>query len=261
MEFQGRVVVVTGGGDGIGAALCRRAAQNGASLVVVSDIDLCAAQSVADEIGGLAVAADVASELQVQQLVEQTLAAAGRLDIFVSNAGITFKGGLDCENTEWQRLWDVNVMSRLYAARACVPVMLRQGEGYLVHTASAAALITEIGSAGYSVTKQADLAMAEWLAIQYGRQGLRVSCVCPLGVQTQMLDEEDPIHRYLHLHVISPEQAADAIVEGIREERFLILPHPEVAEFHELKTQDRDRWIRGMQRLLQKLNRTPRAQV
>ncbi|MCA9061217.1 MAG: SDR family oxidoreductase [Planctomycetaceae bacterium] len=254
MEVADRVVVVTGAGAGIGAAFCRRIAREQPRLIVVSDLNQDAAESIAREIGGLAVAADVSRESDIEHLIGASIQAAGRLDIFVSNAGVTCKGGIDCSNADWQRLWDVNVMSRLYAARACVPIMLEQGEGYLVHTASAAALLTEIGSAGYSVTKHADLAMAEWLAVQYGKQGVRVSCVCPLGVQTDMLDDEDPIHRYLHLHVISPEDAAEAILNGIRDERFLILPHPEVADFHQLKTQDRSRWIRGMQRLLQKLN-------
>jgi len=257
MEVKDRVVVVTGAGRGIGAALCHRFAAEGAHLVVVSDRDEQAASSVAAAVGpkAMAVRCDVASEPDVQSLVQQTLDRSDRIDIFCSNAGITFKGGLESSNAEWQQMWDVNVMSRLFAARAVVPHMLERGEGYLVHTASAAGVMTEIGSASYSVTKHADVAMAEWLSVCYGRSGIRVSCVCPLGVETDMLDDSDPIHRYLHLHSISADEAAGAVVEGIRKELFLILPHPQVLDFFRLKTEDYDRWLRGMQRLRQKLTR------
>ncbi len=255
MEVEGKVVVVTAGGNGIGAAMCRRFASEGAANVVVSDIDATAAQQVADDVDGLAVQCDVANEASVQSLVSDTVAVCGRIDVFCSNAGITVKGGLESPNDEWMQMWDVNVMSRLYAARAVVPLMLEQGSGYLVHTASAAGVLTEIGSASYSVTKHADVALAEWLSVCYGRQGIDVSCVCPLGVTTDFLDNDDPIHRYLHLHAITADDVAESIVVGMREKRFLILPHPEVAEFFSLKTDDHDRWIRGMQRLRQKLTR------
>jgi NAD(P)-dependent dehydrogenase (short-subunit alcohol dehydrogenase family) len=262
MDVKDRVVIVTGAGRGIGAALCHRFAAAGAGLVVVSDLDEAAAAKVAAEIGTRAIAnrCDVSSEQDVNTLVQQTIGTANRIDIFCSNAGITFKGGLESTNAEWQRMWDVNVMSRLFAARAVVPAMLERGEGYIVHTASAAGVLTEIGSASYSVTKHADLAMAEWLSVAYGRSGIRVSCVCPLGVETDMLDESDPIHRYLHLHAISADDAAAAILAGIQKEQFLILPHPEVLEFFRLKTEDYDRWIRGMQRMRQKLTRDEKKQ-
>lgn len=255
MDVTGRNIVVTGGGNGIGAALCRAFAKAGAAHVVVSDRDADAAARIADEIGGTAIACDVSCESSVQQLVKDSLSACGHIDVFFSNAGITCKGGLECANEDWQQMWDVNVMSRLYAARAVVPHMLERGEGYLVHTASAAGVLTEIGSASYSVTKHADVAMAEWLSVCYGRQGIRVSCVCPLGVQTGFLDNDDPIHRYLHLHVITPDEVADTVIAGMQQEQFLILPHPEVAEYFSMKTDDHDRWIRGMQRLRQKLTR------
>lgn len=260
MDVQGKNIVVTGGGNGIGAALCRAFAKAGAERVVVSDVDTSAAEAVAHEIGGIAIACNVGDESSVKKLVTESVDACGHIDVFFSNAGITCKGGLDCENDDWQRMWDINVMSRLYAARAVVPHMLERGEGYLVHTASAAGVLTEIGSASYSVTKHADVAMAEWLSVCYGRQGIRVSCVCPLGVQTDFLDEEDPIHRYLHLHVITPDEVAATVIESMRDERFLILPHPEVAEFFSMKTDDHDRWIRGMQRLRQKLTRAQQKQ-
>ncbi|GDX92317.1 MAG: SDR family oxidoreductase [Planctomyces sp.] len=257
MDIRGRVVVVTGAGRGIGAAMCRQFAAAGAELVVVSDRDEEAAMSVASGLGtaGWAVRCDVAVESEVQGLVTQVLERVGRIDIFCSNAGITVKGGVEATNAEWQRMWDVNVMSRIYAARAVVPGMLQQGRGYFVQTASAAGLLTEIGSASYSVTKHADLALAEWLSVCYGREGIRVSCVCPLGVETDMLDGDDPVHRYLHLHSITADAAAAEILRGIELETFLILPHPEVLEFYRLKGENYDRWLRGMQRLRQKLVR------
>lgn len=255
MDIRGRVVVVTGAGRGIGAAMCRQFAAAGAALVVVSDRDEAAANAVAGELGavGLGVRCDVAVESEIQSLVGRVLERAGRIDVFCSNAGITVKGGVEATNAEWQRMWDVNVMSRIYAARAVVPGMLQQGGGYFVQTASAAGLLTEIGSASYSVTKHADLALAEWLSVCYGREGIRVSCVCPLGVETDMLDDGDPIHRYLHLHAITADAAAVEILRGIEGESFLILPHPEVLEFYRLKGENYDRWLRGMQRLRQKL--------
>lgn len=255
MELADKVVIVTGGANGIGEAMCRRFAKEGARKVVVSDVHESAAQAVADEIDGLAIPCNVADEGQVQNLVASTIEQCGHVDVFCSNAGITVKGGLESSNEDWQRMWDVNVMSRLFAARAVVPHMLERGSGYLVHTASAAGVLTEIGSASYSVTKHSDVAMAEWLSVAYGRQGIDVSCVCPLGVKTDFLDEDDPIHRYLHLHSITPDDVAESIVEGMKQKQFLILPHPEVAEFFSLKTDDYDRWIRGMQRLRQKLTR------
>ena len=263
MDVADRVVVVTGAARGIGAALCKRLVAEGAARVIVSDRDEQAAQTLAQSLGSkaYAVACDVSSESRIQQLVDIALAECGRIDVFCSNAGITVPGGMETSPADWQRMWDVNVMSRVHAARAVVPHMLRQGSGYLIHTASAAGLLTEIGSASYSVTKHADVALAEWLSTCYGRNGIRVSCVCPLGVETDMLDASDPIHRFLQLHAISADQAAEAIVEGMRAERFLILPHPQVLEFYRLKGEDYDRWLRGMQRLRQKLTRDAEKKV
>lgn len=263
MDVKDRVVVVTGAGRGIGAAMCRRFVRAGAAGVIVSDVDTDSARQTAQELGDAAIAmrCDVAVEGDVEQLVRDVLRRFGRIDVFCSNAGITVKGGLECSVRDWQRMWDINVMSRFHAARAVVPSMLERGEGYLVHTASAAGILTEIGSASYSVTKHADVAMAEWLSVCYGRQGIRVSCICPLGVETDMLDDSDPIHRYLHLHSISADDAAEAVYEGILAERFLILPHPEVLEFFQHKANDYDRWLRGMQRLRQKLTRSETEDV
>lgn len=255
MQIEDKVAVVTGGARGIGRAICERFAREGARAVVVVDKDEWEAKLIARLIGGTAFGCDVGRESEVQNVVEQTVDRFGRIDVFISNAGITTKGGVETSNDDWQRLWDVNVMSRLYAARAAVPAMLDRGEGYLVQVASAAGLLTEIGSAAYSVTKHADLALAEWLSVQYGRQGIRVSCVCPLGVETDMLDPEDPIHQFLQVQSITAADVAESLVQGMADECFLILPHPQVEEFFQMKADDHDRWIRGMQRLNQKLTR------
>jgi NAD(P)-dependent dehydrogenase (short-subunit alcohol dehydrogenase family) len=255
MDVTNKVAIVTGGARGIGRAICERFAKENAKTVIVADRDLPEAEIVAQAIGGIAFACDVGVEVQVQQLAQETIRTFGRIDVFVSNAGITTKGGVETSDSNWQRLWDVNVMSRIYAARAIVPSMLKQGEGYLIQVASAAALLTEIGSASYSVTKHADLALAEWLAVQYGRDGIRVSCVCPMGVETDMIDHDDPIHQFLQVQSISASAVAEAIIQGMAEETFLILPHPQAKEFFQMKADDHDRWIRGMQRLNQKLTK------
>jgi NAD(P)-dependent dehydrogenase (short-subunit alcohol dehydrogenase family) len=255
MQLQDKVVVVTGGANGIGRALCRRFAEEGAAAVVVADIDEAAALALADEIGGLGLGCDVGVEADIQHVVDRTQAEHGCIDLFCSNAGITVNGGLNTTDAQWQRMWQVNVLSRIYAARAVLPSMLARGSGYLLQTVSAAGLLTEIGSASYSVTKHADLAYAEWLSSIYGREGIGVSCICPLGVETDMLDPDDPIHQFLQVTAITPEQVADSVIEGLSEERFLILPHPEVADFFQIKAGDHDRWLRGMQRLHQKLTK------
>ncbi len=248
--------MVTGAAAGIGKSLGGVCLARGARHVVLADIDGDRISRVATELGPAAtgVCCDVASESDVQGLIAATLAAQGTIDILISNAGVTAKGGLDCTNEQWQRIWEINVMSRVYAARAVVPHMLEQGSGCLVHTASAAGLLTEIGSAPYSVTKHADLAFAEWLSVQYGRSGIQVACVCPLGVETDMLDESDPVHRFLYLQSITAEAAAVAVVDGIEAEEFLILPHPDVLEFFRRKASDYSGWLRGMQRLHQKFS-------
>lgn len=255
MDVKGKTIVVTGGAQGIGAALCRRFAQEQAAHVVVSDIRLNAAQTVAAEIGGTAIRCDVSSEDEVRNLVQQTEEQCGPIDVFFSNAGITVKGGLETANDDWQTMWDVNVMSRLYAARAVIPGMLERGSGYLIHTASGAGLLTEIGSASYSATKHADVALAEWLAVTYGRQGIAVSTVCPLGVKTDFLDDNDPIHQFLHMNAVTVDDVAEAVIQGMKEEQFLILPHPDVAEYVTMKADNHDRFIRGFQRLKQKLTK------
>jgi NAD(P)-dependent dehydrogenase (short-subunit alcohol dehydrogenase family) len=248
VDIRGRVVVVTGGGGGIGSALCRRFAADGASQVVVSDIDRDAAEKVAAEIGGTAVPADVTVESDVARLVRETVKAHGRIDIYCSNAGIAFGGGPEASDQAWRQSWDVHVMAHVYAARALLPGMLERGEGYIVGTISAAALLNHVLAAPYAVTKAAGLSFFEWLAIVYHERGIRVSALCPQGVRTAMLAQEGE-RNFLTAGALDPEQVAQAVAEGMHDERFLILPHAEVGEFFQRKASDYDRWLRGMRRL------------
>jgi NAD(P)-dependent dehydrogenase (short-subunit alcohol dehydrogenase family) len=250
MELRDRVAVVTGGANGIGRALARRFAAEGARGVVVADLDGDGAQAVADEIGGRAVRCDVADEAQIIALVDEALAAYGQLDVMASNAGIGVGGGPEAPNADWQRVWDVNFMPHVYAARAAVPAMRERGEGYLLGTVSAAALVNHIGAAPYAVTKSGALSFYEWLAIAHGDDGIAVSALCPQGVRTNMLAEEARTGRsMLQAGAIEPEQVAGTVVAAMRDETFLILPHAEVAEYVRRKADDYDRWLRGMRRL------------
>jgi NAD(P)-dependent dehydrogenase (short-subunit alcohol dehydrogenase family) len=250
VNLKDKVVIVTGGANGIGAALCRRFAAEGARAVVVADLDARAARLVADEIGGLAIPTDVAREADVQRLVDDTTARFGRIDLFCSNAGIAVDGGEETIDSEWQRCWDVNVMAHVLAARAVVPGMLARGGGYLLQTVSAAGLLTHIHSATYAVTKHAALAFAEWLSMTYGDRAITVSALCPQGVRTDMLRRAASGGRtFLLDSALDPDQVADAVVRGLAEERFLILPHPEVAEYFRRKASDYDRWLGGMRKL------------
>lgn len=255
MELIDRHVVVTGAGSGIGHALARRFAAEGARGVVVADLDQRSAAVVAEEIGGLAVAADVSREADIQALVARSRGEYGPIDLFCSNAGVPGPpGGPEGSNDEWQRTWEVNVMAHVWAARAVLPEMVERGEGHLLSTASAAGLLTQVSALAYSATKHAAVAVAEWLAINYAEAGIKVSCLCPQGVRTPMLDLalEDPIGSapLLAEQVIDPDDVAEAVVAGLREERFLILPHPQVAEYMALKGAQPDRWLRGMRRLV-----------
>lgn len=255
MNLKDKVAVVTGGAMGIGRALCLRFAAEGARAVVVADREIEKAEAVAAEIGGLAVKTDVSVEADIVNLVEQATAKFGQIDLFCSNAGITgLPGGVEVPNEAWAEIFGINVMAHIYAARAVLPQMLARGEGYLLQTASAAGLLTNIGLATYSVTKHAAVAFAEWLSITHGDRGIKVSCLCPLGVRTRMLLGEDGRNEHFLVEgAISPEEVAEAVVAGLAEERFLILPHPEVAEFFQRKATDYDRWIRGMRRLQAKV--------
>jgi NAD(P)-dependent dehydrogenase (short-subunit alcohol dehydrogenase family) len=252
MELRDKIIIVTGGATGIGRALCRRFAMEGARGVVVADLDGDGAAQVASEIDGLEITADVSREADIINLVAKTNERYGQVDLFCSNAGIGVDGGAEVSDKDWQRIWNINFMAHVYAARAVLPQMLERGQGYLLHTASAAGLLTQVGSAPYSVTKHAAVAFAEWLAITYGERGIKVSCLCPQGVRTNMLEQARG-GAFLREGALDPEQVADTVVTGLAEERFLILPHPEVAEYFRRKADDYDRWIRGMRRLQSKV--------
>jgi NAD(P)-dependent dehydrogenase (short-subunit alcohol dehydrogenase family) len=256
MKLQNKIAVVTGGGNGIGRALCRRFAAEGARGVVVADVEADAAAAVAKEIGGVAVATDVRREADLRQLVARASEVYGAIDLFCSNAGIFTPGGVETTDTDWERIWEINVRAHIYAARAVLPGMLARGEGYLLQTASAAGLLTQIGSAPYAVTKHATVALAEWLAVTHGDSGIKVSCLCPQGVRTRMLmgDDMSSTDSFLFEGSVSPEDVAEAVVKGLDAERFLILPHPEVAEYFRRKADDYDRWLRGMRRLQSRVN-------
>jgi NAD(P)-dependent dehydrogenase (short-subunit alcohol dehydrogenase family) len=255
MELSGKVAVVTGGAGGIGQALCRRFSHEAAAVVVVSDLDEERGLETAADVGGIFVRCDVSRESDVQQLARRVLDQFGRIDLFVSNAGITAPGGIDVPDDRWQQLWQVNLMAHVYAARAVVPSMLAHGSGWLLQVSSAAGVLTEIGSAAYTVTKHAAVALAEWLSIRYRRQGIGVSCLCPAGVATDFLNLEDPVHQFLHLSAVSPEHVADCVIEGLYEERFLILTHEQVEEFFRYRTEDYDRWLHNFSRIQEKLER------
>jgi NAD(P)-dependent dehydrogenase (short-subunit alcohol dehydrogenase family) len=255
MDLADKHIVVTGAAGGIGRALCRRFAADGARAVVLADRDLAGAEQLAREIGGLAIELDAASEDSVRSLIDRAERANGPIDIFVSNAGVPGAlGGPEASEEAWEEAWRVNVMAHVWAARALLPGMLERGEGYLLNTASAAGLLTQVSSLVYSVTKHAAVALAEWLAIEYGERGIRVSCICPQGVRTPMLDlamEEPASAAALTAGgLLEPEDVADAVAEGIREERLLILPHENVAGFMALKGADPERWLKGMRRIV-----------
>ncbi len=258
MDLRDKVVLVTGGASGIGRALCQRFVAEGARGVAVVDRQGDRAVALADELGSAAIglAADVAREEDVIEAVAATEARFGPIDLLVSNAGIGTGGGVEAPNEEWQRIWDVNVMAHVYAARAVLPGMIARGEGYLLSTASAAGLLTNIGTAPYSVTKHAAVALAEWLAVTHGDQGIKVSCLCPQGVRTEMLRSvaDDPGGAVvLSQGAIEPEEVAEAVVQGLAAETFLILPHPEVLTHLQRKAGDYDRWLGGMRKLQRRI--------
>jgi NAD(P)-dependent dehydrogenase (short-subunit alcohol dehydrogenase family) len=254
MLITDKVIVVTGGGNGIGRALCRRFAADTPRAIVVADLDGDAARRVAGEVRGTARDADVTCEGDIQRLVAETMQQHGRIDLFCSNAGIANNGDEHAPDAEWNGCWNVHVMAHVYAARAVLPDMLARREGYLLHTVSAAGLLTHPQSATYAVTKHASLAFTEWLSITYGDRGIRVSALCPQGVRTDMLMRAEAEDRsFLIDGAVEPEYVAELVVQGIADERFLILPHPEVAEYVRRKATDHERWLRGMRRLARPL--------
>jgi len=255
MELAGRNIVVTGGAGGIGRALSRRFVKEGARHVVVADLDGERAAAFAAEIGALGLGFDAGRESGVRELVAAATDAGGPIDIFISNAGVPGAGGgPEAPDEVWDEAWRVNVMAHVWAARALVPQMRERGEGYLINTASAAGLLTQVSSLIYSVTKHAAVALSEWMAIEYGDSGIRVSCICPQGVRTPMLElaMEDPVAAAALAEggLIEPEDVAEAVVAGIEAERVLILPHENVSGFLAFKGAEPERWIRGMRKLV-----------
>ena len=251
MELKDRVIVITGAARGIGRALASRFTAERPEAIVVVDVDAEGARRVASEIDGIAITCDVSSEGDVARMVAEVEKAHGRIDVFCSNAGIAVAGGPEAAASEWQRIWDVNVMSHVYVSRHVLPGMLARNDGYLLGTVSAAGLLNHVFAAPYGVTKAAALSLFEWIAIAHGDAGIRVSCLCPMGVRTDMLAAEREHLRtdFLTAGALEPQAVAQIVVEGLASERFLILPHPEVAEFFHRKADDYDRWIRGMRRM------------
>src|SRR5437868_7475568 len=255
MELTDKVIVVTGAARGIGRALARRFVVDHPKAVVVADLDGDGAQTVSQEIGGKSVQCDVAREADIVRLVHEVEDIHGRIDIFCSNAGIGVGGGPEAVDDYWQRIWEVNVMAHVFVARHVLPGMLHRKEGYIVGTVSAAGLLNHVFAAPYGATKAAALSFFEWLAIAHGDDGIRISCLCPQGVRTDMLlaGRGQPGFDFMTAGALEPETGADAVAKGIAAERFLILPHAEVGEYFRRKADDYDRWLRGMRRLRRSL--------
>ncbi|MFI7080004.1 SDR family oxidoreductase [Micromonospora sp. NPDC049903] len=266
MNLTDRVAVITGAAGGIGAALARRFAAEGAAALVLADVDGAAADTVAASVGpqAYAVTVDVTDEEQVRALVADVQGRHGRIDVFCANAGVTTGGGVEVDTAVWERAWQVNVLAHVYAARAVLPAMVARGSGYLLHTCSAAGLLTAVGDAPYSVTKHAAVGFAEWLSVTYRDQGIRVSALCPQGVDTPMLaDGLAAGHLGARVTaasgvVLSPDDVAAAAVAGMAEERFLILPHPEVADYARRRAEDPDGWQSGLRKLVRRLRAADR---
>jgi NAD(P)-dependent dehydrogenase (short-subunit alcohol dehydrogenase family) len=252
MRVDGSVVVVTGAGAGIGAAMCHSFAAEGARTIVAVDRDRGSAEDVATAVNGTAVHADMTDEGAVARLVAEVEAEHGRIDLFCSNAGVGEAGGVELSSEVWQRTWDVNVMAHVYAARAVLPGMLARGRGYLLQTVSAAGLLTNLGAAPYSVTKHAALGLAEWLSVTYGSSGIGVSCLCPQFVDTALVDAlapQDRTRAWAEATMLTPDEVAAEVISGLAEESFLILPHAEVLDYFRRKADDYDSWLTGMRRL------------
>ena len=256
-ELNGKGAVVTGAGHGIGRALATRLAAEGAR-VVVNDLDAAAAEAVAAEIGGTAAPGDCSSDQGVRALVDRATDVLGRIDVFMANAGIdrTQADSLQASDDDWARMIETNVMSHVRAARLLVPGWLGDGAGgRFVVTASAAGLLTMIGAAPYSVTKHAAVGFAEWLSVTYGERGVTVQAICPQGVQTRMLEQAGPLKDLLSRdQALTPEQVADAWIASLADDRFLVLPHPEVGAYYAARAADTDRWLAGMRRLQSKVD-------
>jgi NAD(P)-dependent dehydrogenase (short-subunit alcohol dehydrogenase family) len=255
---EGRTAVVTGGASGIGRALAERFADDGAKGVVVADLDQEGATDVATDLGNaIAIGCDVADPAHANVLISTAEQAFGPVDLFCANAGVAVGEDL-ASPADWDLALNVNVRAHIAAAERLVPGWLERGSGYFLSTASAAGIVSQIGSAPYAVTKHAAVAFAEWLSITYGGRGIGVSCLCPMGVNTPLLMDGDSLATRIvtaAARVLEPEEVADAVVDGLRDERFLILPHPEVSEFFQRKAADYDRWLAGMRRLQASVSR------
>ena len=248
MEIKNKRVVVTGAASGIGKALCEAFQETEVQSIVCVDVNLDGAKETADSVGGIAVQANVGQEPDIISVIEQANSLSGGIDIFCSNAGIGgVPGFFEVETGDWQNIWEVNVQSHIFAAKHVLPQMLDRGEGYLMSTASAAGLLTQIGSAGYSVTKAAAVSFAEWIKITYGSKGIGVSCLCPQAVRTAMTAQGAGVAGVDGM--MEPEDVAKDVLDAIEKNRFLVTPHAEVLEYVSRKGNDRDRWISGMQRL------------
>ncbi len=265
MQVKDKVVVVTGAASGIGRALCERFAREKAAAIVVSDVNEVGIAETVGRIGGetaaIGIPCDVGKEADVSKLVTATLARFDHIDLFCSNAGIFTPGDENVSTEAWQQIWDINVMAHVFAARAVLPGMLERGEGYLLNTSSAAGLLNQVGSAPYAVTKHAVIGFAEWLSITYGDRGIKVSALCPQAVRTAMTaDSEEGGVAGLD-GMLEPEQLADTVIETLAEERFLVLPHPEVLTYMQRKAGDYDRWLKGMRRLQERFAESYKARA
>jgi len=254
LELANKIIVITGAGSGIGRALAIRFKADGAKQIVAVDINAENAQATANMVDGVAMTADVSVEDDIVRVIETTEAQIGPIDLFCSNAGVGIGPDLNSPNSQWQTSWDVNLMSHLYAARHLVPLMVARGGGYFLNTASAAGLLNQVGAAAYGVTKHAAIGFGEWLAIHHQHQGIKVSMLCPQAVRTAMTaSDNDATTAASADGMMEPEELADKVVEGLRGEAFLILPHEVVLEYMRNKTANYDRWIGGMNKLMKRI--------
>ncbi len=248
MELKDKIIVVTGAASGIGRAMCAGFAAEGAAKVICVDRDMAGATSISQEVNGIAYEVDVSSEAQIAEMIDEVERDVGPIDLFCSNAGILVAGGVEVPDSDWQRIWEINVMSHVWAARKLVPLMAARGGGYLLNTASAAGLLNQVGSAPYGVSKHAAVALAEWLAMSYGDQGIKVSVLCPQAVRTEMTRGHED-HVAAIDGMLEPEDAVRACIDTIRAETFLVLPHASVLGYMRAKAENYDKWLGGMRKL------------
>lgn len=251
MKIKDKIILVTGGANGIGKALCERFHADGAAKIYVADIDFENAERVAESVGGKAFRLDVSDEANCKLIIAEILNESGRIDFIASNAGIGgAQGSLEVENEVWQKIYEINVLSHVYLARAAFPSMIERGAGAFLITSSAAGLLTHPLAAPYAATKHAAVALAENLAIEFAEKGIYVSCLCPQGVKTDLImgGENNP-NGFLTVDAISAAECADAVIKALEKETFLILPHPEVADYIVKKAENRDRWLHSLRKI------------